>query len=35
VKEYKVVCRFDPRTLQVIGYLPSDHNMVRATITLP
>ena len=35
VKEYKVVCRFDPRTLRVIGTMPSDHNMVRATITLP
>jgi endonuclease/exonuclease/phosphatase family metal-dependent hydrolase len=35
VKEYKVVLRFDPRTLRVIGYLPSDHNMIRATITLP
>jgi endonuclease/exonuclease/phosphatase family metal-dependent hydrolase len=35
VKEYKVVCRFDPRTLRVIGTLPSVHNMFRATITLP
>jgi endonuclease/exonuclease/phosphatase family metal-dependent hydrolase len=35
VKEYKVVLNFDPRTLRVRGTLPSDHNMLRATITLP
>jgi hypothetical protein len=35
VKEWKVVLRFDPDTLQVRGVLPSDHNMVRATVTLP
>jgi len=35
VKEYKVVLRFDPRTLRVLGVLPSDHNMIRATVALP
>jgi endonuclease/exonuclease/phosphatase family metal-dependent hydrolase len=35
VKEWKVVIDYDPTTLQVLGAMPSDHNMVRATITLP
>jgi endonuclease/exonuclease/phosphatase family metal-dependent hydrolase len=35
VQDYKVVLNYDPQTLQVIGTLPSDHNMIRATITLP
>jgi len=35
VKEYKVVLDFDPRSLRVRGTLPSDHNMLRATIALP
>ena len=35
VKEYEVVLDFDPETLQMRGTIPSDHNMVRATITLP
>ncbi len=35
VQEWKVVLDFDPQTLEVRGTLPSDHNMVRATITLP
>ena len=30
-----MVVNFDPTTLQVRGVIPSDHNMVRATITLP
>jgi hypothetical protein len=35
VKEFKMVLDFDPTTLQVNGVIPSDHNMERATITLP
>ena len=35
VKEWKMVLTYDPATLQVPGVLPSDHNMVRATVTLP
>jgi len=35
VKEWETVLDYDPATLQVRGVLPSDHNMVRATITLP
>ncbi len=35
VPEYKVVVNYNPRTRRVVGTLPSDHNMVRATITLP
>jgi endonuclease/exonuclease/phosphatase family metal-dependent hydrolase len=35
VKEWKVVVDYDPTTMQVLGTLPSDHNMVRATITVP
>jgi hypothetical protein len=35
VKEWKTVVDFDPDTLQVTGVLPSDHNMVRATLTIP
>lgn len=35
VKEWKTVIDYDPATLQVLGTMPSDHNMVRATITLP
>ncbi len=35
VKEFKMVSDFDPTTLQVRGIIPSDHNMVRATLTLP
>ncbi|HYO38940.1 MAG TPA: endonuclease/exonuclease/phosphatase family protein [Nocardioidaceae bacterium] len=34
VKEFKVVLNFDPRTLRVRGVLPSDHNMLRATVVL-
>jgi endonuclease/exonuclease/phosphatase family metal-dependent hydrolase len=35
VKEFEMVSDFDPSTLQVRGTMPSDHNMIRATITLP
>jgi endonuclease/exonuclease/phosphatase family metal-dependent hydrolase len=35
VKEFKMVTNFDPTSLQVQGIMPSDHNMLRATITLP
>ncbi len=35
VREYKVVVDYDPSSWQVNGVIPSDHNMVRATLTLP
>jgi endonuclease/exonuclease/phosphatase family metal-dependent hydrolase len=35
VREYKVVLDYDPATLLVRGVIPSDHNMIRATLTLP
>jgi endonuclease/exonuclease/phosphatase family metal-dependent hydrolase len=35
VPEWKVVARFDKRRLRLTGVIPSDHFMVRATITLP
>lgn len=35
VLQFKVVLRFDPSTLQVQGVLPSDHNMIEATLRLP
>lgn len=35
VVEYKVVLNWDPSTWQLTGTIPSNHNMVRATITLP
>lgn len=35
VPEYKVSVNYDPSTLRVTGVIPSDHNMVSATITLP
>lgn len=35
VPEWKVVARFDRQRLQLTGVIPSDHFMVRATITLP
>jgi endonuclease/exonuclease/phosphatase family metal-dependent hydrolase len=35
VKQWEVVLDYNPHTLQVEGTLPSDHNMVRATIRLP
>ena len=35
VKQWEVVVNYNPATLQTIGTIPSDHNMVRATLTLP
>ncbi|HYO41250.1 MAG TPA: fibronectin type III domain-containing protein [Nocardioidaceae bacterium] len=35
VREYKLVLDYDPSTLQVRGVFPSDHNMIRATLTFP
>src|SRR3954451_4569404 len=35
VKEWKMVLNYDPTTLKVTGTMPSDHNMIRATIPLP
>lgn len=35
VKEWQTVVNYNPDTLQVNGIIPSDHNMVRATITIP
>jgi endonuclease/exonuclease/phosphatase family metal-dependent hydrolase len=35
VEQWKVVVNWDSATGQVRGTLPSDHNMVRATLTLP
>jgi endonuclease/exonuclease/phosphatase family metal-dependent hydrolase len=35
VDEWKVVVNWNPYTMRVRGTLPSDHNMVRATLTMP
>ena len=35
VPEWKVVARHDRQRLRLKGVIPSDHFMVRATITLP
>lgn len=35
VQEYELVLDFDPSSLWVNGLLPSDHNMVRATLSVP
>lgn len=35
VKEFKVVVDYDRASMTVNGILPSDHNMIRATLTLP
>ncbi len=35
VPEWKVVANYDPSSWQMVGVIPSDHNMVRATLTLP
>ena len=35
VKEWETVIDFDPATLRVDGVIPSDHNMVRATVVIP
>jgi endonuclease/exonuclease/phosphatase family metal-dependent hydrolase len=34
VKEFKMVIDYDPNTLQVTGTIPSDHNMLAATVVL-
>jgi len=35
VKQWAVVVNVDPTTLAITGIIPSDHAMVRATLTLP
>lgn len=35
VRKWEVVVNYDPRTLDVIGTLPSDHNLVVATLEMP
>ena len=35
VKEFEVVANMDDRTLQITGTIPSDHHLMRATVTLP
>ncbi len=35
VKSWEVVVDMDPRTLRFRGVIPSDHNLVRATLVLP
>jgi endonuclease/exonuclease/phosphatase family metal-dependent hydrolase len=35
VKRFEMVIDYNPRTLQVTGTMPSDHNMLAATIVLP
>lgn len=35
VVEYKTVLDYDPASLMLTGVIPSNHNMVRATLTLP
>jgi hypothetical protein len=35
VKDYKVVVHWNRATGRVVGTLPSDHNMIRATLSLP
>jgi endonuclease/exonuclease/phosphatase family metal-dependent hydrolase len=35
VESWEVVVDYDPETLKVQGPLPSDHNMVKATVRLP
>ena len=35
VESWKVVVDYDPETLKVDGVLPSDHNLVKATLRLP
>ena len=34
VRKWEVVVNYDPRTLDVIGTLPSDHNLVVATLEM-
>jgi endonuclease/exonuclease/phosphatase family metal-dependent hydrolase len=35
VRKWEVVVDYDPRTFQTIGDLPSDHNLVVATLEMP
>jgi endonuclease/exonuclease/phosphatase family metal-dependent hydrolase len=35
VKEWETVIDHDPSTLRLTGVIPSDHNMVRATVVIP
>jgi endonuclease/exonuclease/phosphatase family metal-dependent hydrolase len=35
VKEWQTVVSYDPYSLDVQGVIPSDHNMVRATLSIP
>ena len=35
VPYFKTVSSFDPRNLRVGGRIPSDHNMLRATVMIP
>jgi hypothetical protein len=35
VKEWETVIDFDPTTLRITGVIPSDHNMIRATVVIP
>lgn len=35
VESWEVVVDYDPETLKVVGVLPSDHNLVKATLRLP
>jgi endonuclease/exonuclease/phosphatase family metal-dependent hydrolase len=35
VQDYKVVVDFNPSTLRINDTLPSDHNLIRSTITIP
>jgi len=35
VKDYKVVVHWNRATGRVVGTLPSDHNMIRATLSMP
>jgi hypothetical protein len=35
VKSWQTVVNYDPYTLEVQGVIPSDHNMVRATLSIP
>ena len=35
VQSWEVVVDYDPETLKVEGVLPSDHNLVKATLSLP
>jgi endonuclease/exonuclease/phosphatase family metal-dependent hydrolase len=35
VRQWKTVVDYDPTSLQQLGTIPSDHHLVRATLTLP